>query len=85
MKGIILYFHTKEGKPLYIYKPLDLVHPEDVSEWVEENIDLLKDLCHTMKFGSLCALGGFAPYPVESALRHFPEDFHKPALEAAAE
>jgi formate dehydrogenase iron-sulfur subunit len=28
-------------------------------------------------------LGGFAPYPVESALRHFPEDFRKPALEAA--
>ncbi len=50
---------------------------------VEKNIELLKDLCHTMKFGSLCALGGFAPYPVESALRHFPEDFRKPALEAA--
>jgi hypothetical protein len=40
MKGIILYFHTKEGKPLYIYKPLDIVHPEDVSEWIEDNIDL---------------------------------------------
>ena len=52
---------------------------------VDANIELLKDLCQTMKFGSLCALGGFAPYPVESALRHFPEDFHKPALEAAAE
>ncbi len=50
---------------------------------VASNIELLKDLCHTMKFGSLCALGGFAPYPVESALRHFPEDFQKPALEAA--
>jgi len=37
-----------------------------------------------MKLGSLCALGGFAPFPVESALRHFPEDFHKPALKAAA-
>jgi len=54
-------------------------------ENVASNIELLKDLCHTMKFGSLCALGGFAPYPVESALRHFPEDFQKPALEAAAE
>ncbi|PNG27708.1 formate dehydrogenase beta subunit [Methylocella silvestris] len=42
---------------------------------VEENIALLEDLCNTMKFGSLCALGGFAPYPVTSALRHFPEDF----------
>jgi formate dehydrogenase iron-sulfur subunit len=28
-----------------------------------------------MKSGSLCALGGFVPYPVLSALDHFPEDF----------
>jgi formate dehydrogenase iron-sulfur subunit len=28
-----------------------------------------------MKFGSLCALGGFTPYPVTSALKHFREDF----------
>ena len=42
---------------------------------VDANIDLLTDLCHTMKFGSLCALGGFIPYPVMSALTHFPEDF----------
>lgn len=39
------------------------------------NMELLKDLCETMKFGSLCALGGFTPYPVMSALTHFPEDF----------
>jgi formate dehydrogenase iron-sulfur subunit len=38
-------------------------------------IVLLEDLCETMKFGSLCALGGFTPYPVMSALSHFPEDF----------
>jgi formate dehydrogenase iron-sulfur subunit len=37
--------------------------------------ELVSDLCHTMKFGSLCALGGFTPYPVMSALTHFPEDF----------
>ncbi len=42
---------------------------------VDANLDLLRDLCHTMKFGSLCALGGFIPYPVMSALTHFPEDF----------
>jgi formate dehydrogenase iron-sulfur subunit len=40
-----------------------------------ENITLLTELCDTMKFGSLCALGGFVPYPVMSALTHFPEDF----------
>jgi len=38
-------------------------------------LGLLADLCETMKFGSLCALGGFTPYPVMSAVRHFPEDF----------
>jgi formate dehydrogenase iron-sulfur subunit len=49
------------------------------------NLAILEDLCHTMKFGSLCALGGFTPYPVMSALTHFPEDFgaRPPRLEAA--
>ncbi len=41
----------------------------------EEDIALLEDLCETMKYGSLCALGGFTPYPVLSALKHWPEDF----------
>ncbi len=45
-------------------------------------IPLLADLCETMREGSLCALGGFTPYPVMSALREFPEDFAK-AREAA--
>ena len=44
-------------------------------EKVEANLALVKDLCNTMKFGSLCALGGFTPYPVMSAINHFPEDF----------
>ena len=44
-------------------------------ERVGENIAVIEDLCDTMKFGSLCALGGFTPYPVMSALRHFREDF----------
>ncbi|MFA7586231.1 MAG: NADH-ubiquinone oxidoreductase-F iron-sulfur binding region domain-containing protein [Novosphingobium sp.] len=42
---------------------------------VGDEIALLEDLCETMRFGSLCALGGFTPYPVLSALRHWPEDF----------
>ncbi|WP_373475851.1 NADH-ubiquinone oxidoreductase-F iron-sulfur binding region domain-containing protein [Sphingorhabdus sp.] len=42
---------------------------------VEANLALLGDLSETMKFGSLCALGGFTPYPVMSAITHFPEDF----------
>ena len=49
------------------------------------NLALLEDLCHTLKFGSLCALGGFTPYPVMSALTHFPEDFGAPPRLQAAE
>jgi formate dehydrogenase iron-sulfur subunit len=44
-------------------------------ERVAENLALVEDLCNTMKLGSLCALGGFTPYPVMSALKHFSEDF----------
>ena len=46
-------------------------------------IPLLTDLCETMKDGSLCALGGFTPFPVMSALTHFPDDFA--TAKAAAE
>ena len=52
-------------------------------ERVAENTELLRDLCHTLKFGSLCALGGFIPYPVLSALDHFPEDFRTKRAVAA--
>lgn len=48
----------------------------------EANMALLEDLCRTLKLGSLCALGGFTPYPVMSALRHFPEDFTARSLSA---
>ena len=44
-------------------------------ERVAENIAVVEDLCNTMKFGSLCALGGFTPYPVSSALKAFPGRF----------
>ena len=40
-----------------------------------DDLALLEDLCETLQFGSLCALGGFTPYPVRSALKHWPEDF----------
>jgi formate dehydrogenase iron-sulfur subunit len=41
----------------------------------EKNLAVLNDLCNTMRFGSLCALGGLTPDPVVSALKHFSEDF----------
>ena len=41
----------------------------------DKNFATLRDLCETMRFGSLCALGGLTPDPVRSALQYFPEDF----------
>ncbi len=54
-------------------------------EDVDAQIELVSDLCETMKLGSLCALGGFTPIPVVSALTHFPEDFRPHAIAEAAE
>ncbi len=39
------------------------------------NVALLESLCDTMQHGSLCAMGGMTPYPVRSALQHYPQDF----------
>ncbi len=41
----------------------------------EANVALLHSLCDTLTHGSLCAMGGMTPYPVLSALKHFPADF----------
>ncbi len=40
-----------------------------------QQVQLLRDLCDTMVNGSLCAMGGMTPFPVLSALNHFPQDF----------
>ena len=48
----------------------------------EQQVHLLRDLCDTMLHGSLCAMGGMTPYPVLSALNHYPADFGLEAKEA---
>jgi formate dehydrogenase iron-sulfur subunit len=55
------------------------------NEQREQQVHLLRDLCDTMLAGSLCALGGMTPYPVLSALQHFPEDFGVPSTATATE
>lgn len=53
----------------------------EVIERLRQGVDaaanraLLESLCDTMQHGSLCALGGLTPLPVQSALAHFSEDF----------
>jgi formate dehydrogenase iron-sulfur subunit len=49
-----------------------------------QQVMLLRDLCDTMLNGSLCAMGGMTPYPVLSALNHYPEDFGIPASDRQA-
>ena len=38
-KGIILYFHTKEGKPFYKYKPLEITSEQDIKLWEETELE----------------------------------------------
>jgi len=40
MKGIIIYFHTKEGKPFYVYKPLSIVEETDITKWEDDTLSL---------------------------------------------
>ena len=64
------------GRPADAVEVLSQMHnAPKVGRARDADVALLEDLCETMKFGSLCALGGFTPYPVMSALRHWPEDF----------
>jgi formate dehydrogenase iron-sulfur subunit len=49
----------------------------------DKNLIVLDDLCQTMIEGSLCAMGGLTPMPVQSAIKHFPEDFDRPQAKAA--
>lgn len=40
MKGIIIYFHTKDGKPFYVYKPLTIVEEHDITQWEDDILSL---------------------------------------------
>lgn len=51
----------------------------------EKNFIVLEDLCDLMVDGSLCAMGGMTPIPVQSAVQHFPEDFGMMPAKRAAE
>ena len=70
----------------YLDKALYSRAPSRIDTSPAAQTALLRNLADTMKYGSLCALGGFTPYPVLSALDHFPEDFGvvAPVKEAAA-
>jgi formate dehydrogenase iron-sulfur subunit len=41
----------------------------------DRQLALVEELCDTMLHASLCGLGGMTPFPVQSALKYFPEDF----------
>lgn len=65
---------------------IDKIRANDQSQVQREaNLELLDDLCDTMIYGSLCAMGGMTPFPVQSAVKHFPEDFGSPVVASAGE
>ncbi|WP_447601435.1 NADH-ubiquinone oxidoreductase-F iron-sulfur binding region domain-containing protein [Nitrospira sp. Nam80] len=53
----------------------ELLERIQIGRGTSEDIELLFDLGETMKMASLCAFGGRAPYPVLTAIEHFPAEF----------
>lgn len=47
-KGIIMYFNTKEGKPFYVYKPLNLLNYVEIDNWEEKMIEKYESEEHNM-------------------------------------
>ena len=43
IKGTIIYFHTKEGNPFYLYKPLNITEKSEMIQWEEESISLYEE------------------------------------------
>jgi len=43
----------------------------------DARLSLLGELCETMKYGSLCALGGMIPAPIECLMEYFPEELNR--------
>ncbi len=77
-RGVELIDRIRDGRdrPVDAVEALPQMHnaPKD-ARGRDADMALLSDLCETMRYGSLCALGGFTHYPVLSALEHWPEDF----------
>jgi len=47
-KGIIMYFTTKEGRPFYLYKPLEITDYDEINNWEEEMIEKYESEQHNM-------------------------------------
>ncbi|MEO0062017.1 MAG: hypothetical protein RLZZ08_577 [Pseudomonadota bacterium] len=92
-RGVELIDRIRASGGKGVTRPRDVIElapqmhnaPKDAGRLPEQDIALLTDLCDTMKFGSLCALGGFTPYPVMSALKNWPEDFVQSKVAEPAE
>ena len=47
-KGIIMYFNTKEGRPFYLYKPLEITDYTEIDNWEEKMIEKYESPEHNM-------------------------------------
>ena len=55
---------------------MELIDKIIAGERTDEHMAILMDLCEVMADASLCAMGGFTPLPVRSAIANFAADFH---------
>ena len=63
---------------------VELIDKIIAGEHHDENMAVLMDLCEVMADASLCAMGGFTPLPVRSAIAQFAGDFDDHPTSATA-
>jgi formate dehydrogenase iron-sulfur subunit len=63
---------------------VELIDKIAAGEHHDENMAVLMDLCEVMADASLCAMGGFTPLPVRSAIAQFAADFDDHPTSATA-
>ena len=53
-KGVIMYFHTLESKPFYVYKPLEMTNYDEINKWEEEMVDKYQSIEFNMMWVKNC-------------------------------
>ena len=50
LKGLIIYFNTKEAKPFYLYKPIHITDYDSIINWEEDSVSLYQSQEHNMTY-----------------------------------
>jgi len=53
-KGVIMYFHSQDLKPFYVYKPITITNYDEINNWEEEMVDKYQSPDYNMLWVKNC-------------------------------